>query len=913
MLSFSKTFLTLVLLTILGFSSKAETWMVMVVNNEFQNSPSTVQVGDTIVWVWQEGFHTTTSLAVPVGAESWNAPMEAPGQFFEYVVMVPGDYSYWCAIHQSMMQASFTALGDEDCPFIPVISPDAVVLCAPGSSATLTASPSGAAYQWFLNGEPILDAFGETFEAIEPGSYEVQVTFEGCTDESGEVMVTMFDEPMNVEVVAENGWIVGDATHVCANDSVTFVLSDPYNVGVQWFVNGNLIPEANVQQYVADQSGIYSVVASTAECPDLMTTSFEFPLVVEDPVMPLISEVAGSLVADAGADMDFQWYLGSDAIPGATDATFTPTEGGIYTVLATTANGCVGLSDPYVFTIGGGDCPFNAAVSPVDLMLCPGSTDTLFASPVGEMFQWYMNGEAITGATNAFYVVSSDSDVLDFFQVAVTIDSCTDMSDSVLVDGWVFNLPFISQSQNGTVIDGITHICAGDTLTLELSYTENVQWFNNGEPIAGANSSVFLAAESGSYTASGAPAECPDYILLQGVPVSLQVDVPTVPVLTLSNDTIYANPMIVPYTWYLNGDPIANESNFFLVATEPGLYNASLVEGQCSAISGPVAYGFVDTCGWEAVITPNTVQLCPNESQTLTVTPGGGAYQWYRDGLPVANAFGEAFTINAITDANANITVIAFTDGCLDTSEALMVNTLSFPAPEVMVTGGTMDSNVVHACEGESITFTLSAPYDTNIQWFNGDPVGTGDSVLVATEGGTYTVSAAPSQCPNYVQTLEPGYIVIFHQPTSPVVTQSNDTLYATASGDGTFQWEMDNDVIAGATNSWYVPNETGSFSVVFTDEFGCDAESDTTNVIVGIEAVEQTSMNIYPNPVADELTIVYNGSLALNFRVTDVTGKVVMEGQCNRSINVSGLATGAYLLSIEDNETIVRTTFLKK
>ncbi|MBL4735119.1 MAG: T9SS type A sorting domain-containing protein [Flavobacteriales bacterium] len=53
-------------------------------------------VGDTIVWVWIDGVHTTESVTLPPGATSWNADLDSGADTFTYVVTVPGTYYFDC-------------------------------------------------------------------------------------------------------------------------------------------------------------------------------------------------------------------------------------------------------------------------------------------------------------------------------------------------------------------------------------------------------------------------------------------------------------------------------------------------------------------------------------------------------------------------------------------------------------------------------------------------------------------------------------------------------------------------------------------------------------------------------------------------------------------------------------------------
>ncbi|HEY5123085.1 MAG TPA: T9SS type A sorting domain-containing protein [Ignavibacteria bacterium] len=67
-------------------------------------------VGDTVKWVWDSGIHTTTSVTVPAGAATWDAPINSTSTSFSYVIQIPGTYNYQCTFHVLMgMTGSFVA------------------------------------------------------------------------------------------------------------------------------------------------------------------------------------------------------------------------------------------------------------------------------------------------------------------------------------------------------------------------------------------------------------------------------------------------------------------------------------------------------------------------------------------------------------------------------------------------------------------------------------------------------------------------------------------------------------------------------------------------------------------------------------------------------------------------------------
>ena len=82
--------------------SPAQIHTVIQSGNSFSPQTLQVQVGDTVRWVWTGGSHTTTSVNVPVGASTWNSPLNSTVTTFDYVVDFPGTYNYVCVPHQSM-------------------------------------------------------------------------------------------------------------------------------------------------------------------------------------------------------------------------------------------------------------------------------------------------------------------------------------------------------------------------------------------------------------------------------------------------------------------------------------------------------------------------------------------------------------------------------------------------------------------------------------------------------------------------------------------------------------------------------------------------------------------------------------------------------------------------------------------
>jgi plastocyanin len=73
---------------------------VFVRDFEFNPKDINITAGDTILWQWQNGIHTTTSDATS-GSDSWNAPITSSDPTFSKVITAEGLHRYYCIPHGS--------------------------------------------------------------------------------------------------------------------------------------------------------------------------------------------------------------------------------------------------------------------------------------------------------------------------------------------------------------------------------------------------------------------------------------------------------------------------------------------------------------------------------------------------------------------------------------------------------------------------------------------------------------------------------------------------------------------------------------------------------------------------------------------------------------------------------------------
>jgi len=189
----------------------------------------------------------------------------------------------------------------------------------------------------------------------------------------------------------------------------------------------------------------------------------------------------------------------------------------------------------------------------------------------------------------------------------------------------------------------------------------------------------------------------------------------------------------------------------------------------------------------------------------------------------------------------------------------------------------------------------------TNICYYN---TGTYAVTLIVTNStGSDTLNVSP-------------HIIFAVPPTPPIVTVTGgDTLISTHCFG--YQWYRDGSLIAGATDSFYVATQGGTYSVQGADSLGCTGISNGI-LITGLSDLTsgETGIKLYPNPVSDELTISFNRKETCVAVITDMLGQelirnMIYEPQNTRSISIKELSNGIYLLQLRTGTQTINRKFV--
>ena len=250
--------------------------------------------------------------------------------------------------------------GDEEATTIPAsftpgflsVNPKPVVqlqasasaICPNGGTTTLsTIFDPNYTYQWFLNGQPLSSSQTSTLTTGQSGLYQVLVTTSlGCSQLSS--VETIVNHPLPNPVIT----VIGSATTCDQPVTLNVNATQGNSLEFWWHLNGAPLSNSPGTQWIATQSGDYSVYAM-----DLNTQCIAWSSAVTVTIHSLPTATVSyngsttfclgdslALVANSGSGFVYQWTRNGQILAGSTNQNYTAYMGGDYAVTVTNAQGC---------------------------------------------------------------------------------------------------------------------------------------------------------------------------------------------------------------------------------------------------------------------------------------------------------------------------------------------------------------------------------------------------------------------------------------------------------------------------------------------------------------------------------------------------------------------------------------------
>jgi hypothetical protein len=370
---------------------------------------------------------------------------------------------------------------------------------------------------------------------------------------------------------------------------------------------------------------------------------------------------AASTTLDAGnAGFDFQWSLNGTPIAGATSQTLVATANGTYAVTVTNPTTICSATDdvivnfftaPAVPTVtAGGPTTFCAGGS---VILTAASTTT------GVTYAWFLDGNAITGATSATITANATGNYTVVSTSAT--GGCTATSTATTVTVNPLPTPTITglnatYCQNAAAVT-LTGTPTGSTFTIDGVAATS---FNPATLTVGNHTVVVSSTNASNCTGTAS----------QTVAVTAT---PTTPTVTAGGATTFCSGGSVAltaastttgatYQWSLNGTVINGANSATYTANAAGTYTVIADAGGCSsAISLPTT------------VTVNATPATPTITQNGGILTSSSATgnQWFLNSVAIPGATSQTY----ITAANGNYTVTVTANGCSATSTGTNVTT----------------------------------------------------------------------------------------------------------------------------------------------------------------------------------------------------------------------------------------------
>jgi PKD repeat protein len=243
---------------------------------------------------------------------------------------------------------------------------------------------------------------------------------------------------------------------------------------------------------------------------------------------------------------------------------------------------------------------------------------------------------------------------------------------------------------------------------------------------------------------------------------------------------------------------------------------------------------------------------------------------------------------------------------------------LPFPAvvssDTVLVFGYPAQPVIVYE-EDENIMWVEDGGYV--YQWYlNGVAVpGASNTTFTPAVSGSYTVAAFNMGGCSGVSAPVIGVVCTDYVPG--IYSTPTEIILSNPLAGASYQWFLNGNAIPSAIGISTSITGVGSYSLVVTDQFGCEYPSSSISFAVGLEQQQLPTWSVYPNPADDKVSVhVNHGFEVRKLVVTDMTGRVVHTIPLSKQLyqfEIQDWPSGVYFVQIFGDNVTYTKRLVKK
>jgi len=327
------------------------------------------------------------------------------------------------------------------------------------------------------------------------------------------------------------------------------------------------------------------------------------------------------------------------------------------------------------------------------------------------------------------------------------------------------------------------------------------------------------------------------------------------------------------------------------------------------------------------------ITICPGSTTFLDVLSGNlndaTDWQWYTGGCGVTNiGNGSSITVSPmVTTAyyvrgeggcsasglcdSVFVTVLPVSFSNI--TESNCDGTYTAPSGAIYTTTG-IYTDVITSSAGCDSTITIDLTINSSSSAIVFEDI-CGSSFIspsgaIYTSSGTYADTISNIAGCDSIITINLTLITV-----DTLVSQSGNTLSSGNVSASSFQWIdcSTNNAITGETSSTFTTNTSGSYALIISESGCVDTSSCYLITSVGFEEDNLERISLFPNPVIDQLTVVFLKPEVGTMQLLTLDGRLIKEWQVNTKTVQADLrdcVSGTYMLrfkSLTSNNELVK------